>query len=164
MKISNLLTLSIAFLSFTIVTYGQTPLSVTADEVGPSGETDLLELASGLVTINGDLTLASDMRLKSNILTLGSTLSQLLQIDGKSYTFKSTGKKSVGVLAQEIQEQFPELVVERQDGMLTVNYQGLIPILINAIKEQNVELENAKKANQELETRISRLESIIQNK
>jgi len=70
----------------------------------------------------------------------------------------------VGVLAQEIQEQFPELVVERQDGMLTVNYQGLIPILINAIKEQNVELENAKKANQELETRIARLESIIQNK
>jgi len=84
MKISNLLSLSIAFLSFTILTYGQTPQSVTADEVGPSGDPDLLELSSGLVKINGDLTLASDMRLKSNILTLGSTLSQLLQIDGKS--------------------------------------------------------------------------------
>ena len=39
-------------------------------------------------------------------------------------------------------------VTERQDGMLTVNYQGLIPVLINALKEQNLELENAKKANQ----------------
>lgn len=162
MKISNLLSLSIAFLSFTILSYGQT--SVTADEVGPSSDADLLTLASGQVTINGDLTLASDMRLKSNIMTLGATMSKLLQIDGKSYTFKDSGKKSVGVLAQEIQEQFPDLVVERQDGMLTVNYQGLIPILINAIKEQNLELENAIKANQELEARIERLESLIQNK
>ena len=68
------------------------------------------------------------------------------------------------VLAQEIQEQFPDLVVERQDGMLTVNYQGLIPVLINAIKEQNLELENAKKANHELEARIARLEKLMSNK
>ena len=161
MKISKLLSLSIAFLSFTILSYGQT--SVTADEVGPSGDADLLTLASGQVTINGDLTLASDMRLKSNIMTLGATMSKLLQIDGKSYTFKNSGKKSVGVLAQEIQEQFPDLVVERQDGMLTVNYQGLIPVLINALKEQNLELENAKKANQGMEARISRLEMLLSN-
>ncbi len=66
-------------------------------------------------------------------------------------------------MAQEIQEQFPDLVVERQDGMLTVNYQGLIPVLINALKEQNLELENAKKANQGLEARISRLEMLLSN-
>ena len=161
MKYLNLFSLSIAFLSFTMLTYGQT--SVTADEVGPSGDADLLTLASGQVTVNGDLTLASDMRLKSNIMTLGATMSKLLQIDGKSYIFKNSGKKSVGVLAQEIQEQFPDLVVERQDGMLTVNYQGLIPVLINALKEQNLELENAKKANQGLEARISRLEMLLSN-
>ncbi len=81
MKYLNLFSLSIAFLSFTMLTYGQT--SVTADEVGPSGDADLLTLASGQVTVNGDLTLASDMRLKSNIMTLGATMSKLLQIDGK---------------------------------------------------------------------------------
>ena len=161
MKISNLLSLSIAFLSFTILSYGQ---NVAADQVGPSSDSDLLSLSANTVTINGDLTLASDMRLKSNIMTLGATMSKLLRIDGKSYTFKNSGKKSVGVLAQEIQEQFPDLVVERKDGMLTVNYQGLIPVLINAIKEQNLELENAIKANQELEARIERIESLIQNK
>jgi len=158
MKISNLLTLSIAFLSFTILTYGQ---SVPADQVGPSGDSDLLSLNSGLVTINGDLTLASDMRLKSNIISLGSTLTKLLNIDGKSYTFTNTGDKSVGVLAQDIQKQFPDLVKERQDGMLTVNYQGLIPVVINALKEQNIELEKAKKANLKLEERIAQLEAII---
>ena len=94
-------------------------------------------------------------------MTLGATMSKLLQIDGKSYTFKNSGKKSVGVLAQEIQEQFPDLVVERQDGMLTVNYQGLIPVLINAIKEQNLELESAKKHNHDLEARIARLELLV---
>ena len=156
MKISNLLSLSIAFLSFTILSYGQT--SVTADEVGPSGDADLLTLASGQVTINGDLTLASDMRLKSNIMTLGATMSKLLQIDGKSYTFKNSGKKSVGVLAQEIQEQFPDLVVERQDGMLTVNYQGLIPVLINAIKEQNLELTKVRNENEILNRRLENIE------
>ena len=158
MKISNLLTLSIAFLSFTILTYGQ---DVPADRVGPSGDADLLDLDPGIVTINGDLTLSSDIRLKSNIISLGSTLSKLLNIDGKSYVFKNTGNKSLGVLAQDIQEQFPELVKEREDGMLTVNYQGLIPVLINAIKEQNIELNHLNNKNVELDQRIQKLESLL---
>ena len=157
MKISNLLSLSIAFLSFTILSYGQ---DLTADKIGPSSDFDLISLndAANQVTINGDLTLASDMRLKSNIMTLGATMSKLLQIDGKSYTFKNSGKKSVGVLAQEIQEQFPDLVVERQDGMLTVNYQGLIPVLINAIKEQNLELTKVRNKNEILNRRLENIE------
>ena len=162
MKNLNLLCLTFAFLSLTIVTYGQT--SVTADEVGPSGDPDLLTLTSGQVTINGDLTLASDMRLKSNIISLGSTLTKLLNIDGKTYTFTNTGDKSVGVLAQDIQKQFPDLVKERQDGMLTVNYQGLIPVVINALKEQNIELEKVKKSNTLLEKRIAELETLILKK
>lgn len=118
MKISNLLSLSLAFLSFTILSYGQ---NVAADQVGPSGDSDVLQLGVGVATINGDLQLSSDVRLKSNIVSLGATLSKLMSIDGKSYTFKNSGQKRIGVLAQDIQEQFPDLVKERQDGMLTVN-------------------------------------------
>ena len=158
MKFLNLFSLFVAFFSISVLSYGQ---DLTADQVGPSADSDLLSLNSGLVTINGDLTLASDMRLKANIISLGSTLTKLLNIDGKSYTFTNTGDKSVGVLAQDIQKQFPDLVKERQDGMLTVNYQGLIPVVINAIKEQNIELEKAKKANLKLEERIAQLEAII---
>jgi hypothetical protein len=72
-----------------------------------------------------------------------------MQIDGKSYTMKSNDKESkIGLLAQEILEVFPELVKAGEDKneTLSVNYQGLIPVLINAIKEQQEELKFIKKS------------------
>ena len=86
------------------------------------------------LTVSGDVVISSDARLKSNIVSLGSTLPKLLQIDGKSYEMK--GKQKIGVLAQEIKEVFPELVSEDDNEMLAVNYLGLVPVLINALKEQ----------------------------
>ena len=62
------------------------------------------------LTVSGDVVVSSDARLKSNIVSLGSTLSRLLLIDGKSYEMK--GKQKIGVLAQDIKEVFPELVTE----------------------------------------------------
>jgi hypothetical protein len=104
------------------------------------------------LTVSGDVVVSSDARLKSNIVSLGSTLSRLLLIDGKSYEMK--GKQKIGVLAQEIQEVFPELVSEDENEMLAVNYQGLVPVLINALKEQDAEMK-------EQEKRLERLEAII---
>ena len=95
------------------------------------------------LTVSGDVVISSDARLKSNIVSLGSTLPKLLQIDGKSYEMK--GKQKIGVLAQEIQEVFPELVSEDDNEMLAVNYQGLVPILINALKEQNEKINRLEK-------------------
>ena len=94
------------------------------------------------LTVSGDVVISSDARLKSNIVSLGSTLPKLLQIDGKSYEMK--GKQKIGVLAQEIQEVFPELVSEDDNEMLAVNYQGLVPVLINALKEQQSEIDELK--------------------
>jgi len=136
---------------------------VYAGGIGPDTDTDLVTFANDAVTINGDLTLASDARLKSNILSLGATLSKLLRIDGKRYTFKESGKESVGVLAQEIQEVFPELVKTNKEGLLSVNYQGLIPVLINAVKEQQQNLEKVQKEKADLEARIQKLEAVILN-
>ena len=101
----------------------------------------------GSATLAGDLTVNSDMRLKSNIVTLGSTLSKLLLIDGKTYTMKSNEAiEKIGLLAQEVQKAFPELVKQAGDaeGTLSINYQGMIPVLINAIKEQQTELQKLK--------------------
>ena len=97
----------------------------------------------GSATLAGDLTVNSDARLKSNIVTLGSTLSKLLLIDGKSYTMKSNENvEKIGLLAQDVLAAFPELVKKGgdEDGTLSVNYQGLIPVLINAIKEQQEQI------------------------
>jgi hypothetical protein len=101
----------------------------------------------GSATLSGDLTINSDARLKSNIVTLGSTLSRLLLIDGKSYTMKANESISkIGLLAQEVQTAFPELVKSADDseGTLSVNYQGMIPVLLNAIKEQQAQIDELK--------------------
>ena len=101
----------------------------------------------GSATLAGDLTVNSDMRLKSNIVSLGNTVSKLLMIDGKSYTMKTNQAiEKIGLLAQEVQKAFPELVKEAGDeeGTLSVNYQGMIPVLINAIKEQQQQIDELK--------------------
>ena len=103
---------------------------------------------AGNATFNGDVVIQSDARLKSNIVSLGSTLPKLLQIDGKSYEMK--GKQKIGVLAQEIKEVFPELVSEDDNEMLAVNYQGLVPVLINALKDQQSEIDELKEMVQKL--------------
>ena len=109
------------------------------------------------LTVSGDITISSDARLKSNIVSLGATLSKLLLIDGKSYIMNKSGEEKIGVLAQDIQKVFPELVSEDDNEMLSVNYQGLVPVLINALKEQQVEIEKLK----EQEKRIIKLEELI---
>jgi hypothetical protein len=81
-------------------------------------------------------------------MTLGSTLSKLLLIDGKSYTMKANESVSkIGLLAQEVQKSFPELVKQANDtkGTLSINYQGMVPVLINAIKEQQAQIKILKK-------------------
>jgi hypothetical protein len=100
------------------------------------------------LTVGGDIVVSSDARLKANIMSLGSTLAKLLLIDGKRYTMKKNGKQKIGVLAQDIQKVFPELVTTDDKNMLAVNYQGLVPVLINALKEQD--------------DKISRLEKLVE--
>jgi len=111
------------------------------------------------LTVSGDVVVSSDARLKSNIVSLGSTLSRLLLIDGKSYEMK--GKQKIGVLAQEIKEVFPELVSEDANEMLAVNYQGLVPVLINALKEQDGKMKEQESKYLEQEKRLERLEKLV---
>jgi hypothetical protein len=107
---------------------------------------------NGNATLSGDLTINSDERLKDNIQPLGSTLNKLHQIEGKTYSFKKDEEHTpkIGVLAQEVQAVFPELVTEGADGILSVNYQGLVPVLINAINEQDAKIAALEAQNAEI--------------
>jgi hypothetical protein len=100
---------------------------------------------NGDLTIYGDAMVLSDARLKTNIMSLGPTLAKLLLIDGKIYTMKNSVEQKIGVLAQDIQKVFPQLVSKVNNEKLAVNYQGLVPILINAMKEQQQQIEQLKK-------------------
>ncbi|MDG1822898.1 MAG: tail fiber domain-containing protein [Flavobacteriaceae bacterium] len=121
-------------------------------------------LFDGTTTIAGDLSINSDARLKANIISLGSTLAKLLQIDGKTYTMKKdeNKKQKIGVLAQDIEKVFPELVSE-SNGVKSVNYQGLVPVLINALKEQDSKMKEQDNKMNEQEARIERLEKLLLN-
>jgi hypothetical protein len=109
------------------------------------------------LTVSGDVVVSSDARLKANIVSLGSTLSRLLLIDGKRYTMKKDGKQKIGVLAQDIQKVFPKLVTTDDKDMLAVNYQGLVPVLINALKEQQSEIDTYREEVSELKKMVNQL-------
>lgn len=87
----------------------------------------------------------SDINLKENIKPLQNSIDALNQINGVSFEWKKDSSKSIGVIAQEIEEILPELVSE-VDGNKTVNYNGLIGILIEAVKELSKEVEELKKS------------------
>jgi hypothetical protein len=70
-----------------------------------------------------------------------------MQMNPVSFVFKSNGKKSLGVIAQEIEQVYPELVTSQGDGMKAVNYEGIIAPLIGSVQE-------LKKQNDELKAQL----------
>lgn len=97
----------------------------------------------GNLTVAGNVTLNSDERLKKNIKTIPNAGELLQQLDGKTYHWKSSQDKNTqyGLIAQQVQAVIPELVTEKNDGMLSVNYQGLVPVLLNGYKEQQKQID-----------------------
>ncbi|MEM9300396.1 MAG: tail fiber domain-containing protein, partial [Bacteroidota bacterium] len=102
---------------------------------------------AGSVLANAYL-LTSDNRFKKNVKSIENNQSKLYDLRGVSYemdreSFKNydfDDKKHFGLIAQEVREVFPEIVHENQSGYLSVDYMSLIPILIEALKNQNKEL------------------------
>jgi len=105
--------------------------------------------AKGDVYVTGVISAPSDMRLKKDIETLTNVLSKIEQMRGVRYEYKDQQKyvagPQVGVIAQELQKVFPELVRTGADGFLSVNYSQLTAVLIQAVKEQQQEIDLLKK-------------------
>lgn len=92
-------------------------------------------IAQSVLSLN-NVTAFSDKKIKTNIKEIGSVLNKLDKIN--TYSYEKFGNKEIGVLAQEIKEQFPDLVKEtiyKKEKLLTVDYFGLTGILLKAIKE-----------------------------
>ncbi len=103
---------------------------------------------TGNMTIAGILTQNSDARLKTNIHPLQNSLQKILLVNGYQYNWiDKTNDNSLqtGVLAQEVEKQMPELVKTDAEGTKSVNYSGMIPYLIEAVKELKSENEMLKK-------------------
>jgi hypothetical protein len=95
---------------------------------------------NGALTVTGDITAfyTSDKRLKDNITRIEDPLAKVLSISGNTYNWnEESGKEGndVGVIAQEVLEVLPEAVTTRDNGYLAVDYQRIVPLLVEAIKE-----------------------------
>lgn len=125
---------------------------------------------SSILHVAGTITEDSDIRLKENINTINSALTKISQIRGVSFDWKDKVKHDnhtqLGVIAQEVKEVFPELVFISDDkiGTLSVNYDGLVAPLIEAVKEQQKIIDALKGENIQLKANnieiISRLEKL----
>ena len=103
----------------------------------------------GALNVGGDVTAyaTSDQRLKDNITPIPNALEKVLSISGNTFDWNEKSEKEgsdVGIIAQEILEVLPEVVTTRDDGYLAVRYEKLVPLLIEAIKEQQETLLNLK--------------------
>jgi hypothetical protein len=96
---------------------------------------------SGIVTA-GDFNSTSDRKLKTNIQPIINPIEKVLQISGVSFNWKETGKATLGVIAQEIELVLPELVSDTDPK--TVNYNGLIGLLIECVKDQQRQIDELK--------------------
>ena len=91
---------------------------------------------------SGDVTAFSDARLKDNVQTINGALDKVLSMRG--VTFDKGGQRGTGVIAQEMQEVMPEVVMQN-DEYLSVAYGNLVGVLIEAVKDLKSEIENLKK-------------------
>lgn len=87
----------------------------------------------------------SDKRLKDNISPLQNSLDKILQLKGVSFNWKDSGRASVGLIAQDVEKVYPELVeTDPKTGLKAVQYGNLVAPLLEAIKEQQKEIDSLK--------------------
>jgi hypothetical protein len=96
-------------------------------------------------TATGNITAFSDARVKTNIKTIDNALSKVLALRGVTYNRTDLEDKSeqIGVIAQEVKEILPQVVIEENDRY-SVAYGNIVGILIEAIKEQQSQIEELK--------------------
>lgn len=109
---------------------------------------------SGTVNINGSDIYSvfalsghahSDRRLKQNIHTITNPIEKVSALRGVNFEFIKDGKKQIGVIAQETEEIIPEVVGECPDGYKTVQYGNIVGLLVEAIKEQQKQIDELKR-------------------
>jgi hypothetical protein len=99
---------------------------------------------TGAITATGDVTAFSDARVKENVETIPNALESVKQMRGVTYNKIGEEKQSIGVIAQELEEVTPQLVHNNEDGMKSVAYGNITAVLIEALKEQQTQIEELK--------------------
>jgi hypothetical protein len=116
---------------------------------GDGGERFYCDYA-GNVTASGNITAYSDARLKTNVKTIENPITLVKSLRGVTFDWIESGEHSYGLIAQEVEEVIPELVMENDSGtadgdihkkVKSVDYSKLVSVLIEAVKNQQEQIE-----------------------
>jgi hypothetical protein len=140
-------------------------LQPTSGSCLPNKQTILLDV-NGLIRASGSL-VTSDRRFKQDIETIPNSLELIRKMRGTTYTFNQaafpdrnfSGGEQYGFIAQEVAEVIPELAVLNSDGYYALNYTMLIPVLTEAIKEQDAVIADLQTELAELHRSVSDLKA-----
>jgi hypothetical protein len=132
------------YVDATALVYNTSSNCLGIGSLTPTSKLDIIGdiKVTGIVTA-GDFNSTSDRKLKTNIQPIINPIEKVLQISGVSFNWKENGKATMGVIAQEVEKVIPELVSDTDPK--TVNYNGLIGLLIECVKEQQKQIDELKK-------------------
>jgi uncharacterized protein YlzI (FlbEa/FlbD family) len=91
-----------------------------------------------------------------------NALKKLSQITGVSWRWKANGEPDMGVIAQDVEKVFPDLVVTDRNGKKSVKYGNLVGPVIEAVNELSNEVTTLKTENAELKLRLEKIEKFLQ--
>jgi len=127
--------------------------------IGTCGPSEKLEV-DGNVKANAFF-YSSDRRLKKDIKPISNALDKILQLEGVFFKWKDNDndeKNNLGLIAQDVEKIFPELVSTSEiTGLKSVQYGNLVAPLVDAIKEQQAQAEEQQKQINELKEEIKKL-------
>jgi len=132
--------------------------------IGIESPTEALDVSGNIKasqTVSAlDFNTTSDITLKTDVETIASALELISSIRGVKFSWKENAKPSLGVIAQEVEEVFPELVSVGGDHK-QVNYNGLIGVLVESVKELSGQIDDLRKQNENLQIQIDLTGSVI---
>ena len=141
-------------------------LLVAGNGSGSNSRSDALVLdKDGNLEISGTLTQNSDRRLKSSVEPIGEEiLGRLAELRPVRFEFRDSDThpsgEQLGLIAQDVQAEFPELVSEGAGGMLSLSYSKLTAVLLKGIQEQQTQIEGQQATIDSLKQQVRQIESV----
>ena len=124
---------------------GQFGISFGTQSNGAGVATERFRIThTGTAIFAQSVTANSDARLKENVVGIGNALSKVLGMRGVYFNRIGQPEREIGVIAQEVEKILPEVIHEGPDGVKSVAYQNMVAVLIEAIKEQQEQINELK--------------------
>ncbi|MDP8292921.1 MAG: tail fiber domain-containing protein [Candidatus Orphnella occulta] len=111
------------------------------------------------LSYTGGVLISSDERLKTNIYNLESVSDRIMRLRGVHFNWKDSNRDKedglqIGFIAQELEKEFPELVMENNEGIKYVRYGNFTAVLLEAFKEQQSQIEDLQAKVENLESKV----------